>query len=111
MNYTDRHHFSPPPSNTGEDNDTVDENHLHINNLYSEDKPSASVSTSVVLHGADSRWGKSVDDVESTASRTDISTVGQTVGSSLADFDAAPAEGGSGKVASFPVRPTTTSES
>lgn len=47
-----------------------------------------SVSTSVALHGAESRMGKSVDDAESTASRTDLSTVGQTVGaSSLADFE------------------------
>lgn len=47
-----------------------------------------SVSTSVAQHAADSRMGKSVDDVESMTSRTDLSTVGQTVGaSSLADFE------------------------
>lgn len=64
-----------------------------------------SVATSVALHGAESRVGKSVDDIESTISGTDLSTVGQTVGaSSLADFEERH------DVASHAVRTTTSDQ-
>lgn len=112
---TTNHTLTQKQQHTGDDNgdDTVEtlQSNTNISNTYGDDdaKPlSTSVSTSVVLHGGDSRWGKSMDDVESTASRTDLSTVGQTVGSSLADYDATPDSGG--KVVGFPVRPTTSGE-